>query len=114
MASTSGDRLTVHPGRARNWQDVDADIYAEYVWLRSLGIGVSSAILFDIMEHRRPSFTALPYQTRWSWFISFKKWHQLSMRRPSRSTEDPLSEDISRLQQFVQDVKQKIRELQVK
>jgi hypothetical protein len=112
VAATNGARMTVHPGRARKWLDVDEDIYAEYMWIRSSGVGVASEILFGLIERRKPSFAGLPNHARWSWFTSFTRRHNLCMRKPSRCTDDHPNEDALRAQTFIAEVKAKIVELQ--
>jgi hypothetical protein len=105
--------LTLHMGPKLKWPEIDDGVYSEYAWLRGLGVGVASTLLFGLMEARVPEFSQLSYHARWNWFTSFTKRHELSMRRPSRTVDRVPTDEDARVQCFISEVREKVIELQV-
>jgi hypothetical protein len=92
---------------------MDEEVHEEFMSLRSLGIGVNSSILFELIEKRDPDFVNQMAYTRWNWFTRFTNKYNLTMRRPSPGISSTVENEQAEIDAFIQNVKEKIISLQV-
>jgi hypothetical protein len=83
----------------------------QFLYLRDIGVGVTSSTLFDIMGTEVPAFASLSRDNQWNWFRAFTARHKLSIRRPNHITGGSGQDEVRRATEFANLVKDKMLEL---